>query len=117
MNPYQAYQTNSTLTASPGKLTLMLYEGAIKFCNQAKQAIENKDISQANITLIKAQNIVSELRETLDMKMEISKDLYNLYTFIYDLLVDANIKKSIEPIETAADLLREFRDTWEKILH
>lgn len=116
MNPYQAYQTNSTLTASPGKLTLMLYEGSIKFCNQAKHAIETNNIQAASVALVKAQNIVCELRSTLNMSVEISKDFYSLYTYIYELLIDANIKKSTQEIEIATELLRDFRDTWEKIL-
>lgn len=66
-NPYQSYQQNSVNTASPGELTLMLYNGCLKFINLAKKAIEDKKMEEKNVNLIKAQKIIQELMVTLNM--------------------------------------------------
>ena len=84
-NPYQAYQNNSIMTAPKEELTLMLYNGAIKFCNQAIEAIHSKDIQKAHLYNIRVQDIITELQSTLDFKYEISKELDSLYFFIREL--------------------------------
>ena len=116
MNPYQKYQNNSVLTASPEELILMLYNGAIKFCNQAAEAMEHNDIAKSNEYILKAQKIISELRVTLDKKYPVAKDMDRMYEFIYHLLVQANISKDIEKLSTATQFIREFRDTWKEAM-
>ena len=98
-NTVNAYQRNAILTASPAELTLMLYDGAIKFCNIAIMAIEKKDYMKANDNLKRAQAIISELRATLDHKYEVWEDFDRVYEFIYHVLVEANIKKDVELVD------------------
>ena len=93
VNPYQQYQEQSVMTASPGELTLMLYNGCIKFINQAKLFIEQKNIEKANNAIIRAQDIIQELMVTLNMDYEISKNLAALYDYMNRRLIDANISK------------------------
>ena len=116
INPAAAYLNNKVLTASPDELTLMLYDGAIKFCNIGIMAIEEKDISKANTNIIKAQNIVSSLRSSLDHKYAVSENLDIMYEYIYSRLVDGNLKKDKSIIEEALEHLRELRDTWKEAM-
>ena len=115
-NVANAYQRNGIMTASPAELTLMLYEGAIKFCNIAIIAIEKKDYEKANVNLKKAQNIIVEFRATLDHKYEVWKDFDLVYDYIYRKLVEGNIKKDIETVEEALKQIREMRDTWKEVM-
>ena len=116
MNPYQAYQNNSVLTASPEELILMLYNGAIKFCNLAGEAIEQNNIPKSHEYILKAQNIISELRVTLDKKYPVAQNMDRMYEFIYHLLVQANISKDKEKLDTATQFIREFRETWKEAM-
>ena len=116
MNAAAAYQDSKILTASPAELTLMLYEGAIKFCNLAIMAIEKKDYVKANTNIIKAERIISEFRATLDHKYPVSKEFEQVYEYIYRRLIDANIKKDIEILEEALGYIREMRDTWKEVM-
>ena len=116
INAYAQYQNNSIATASPGELTLMLYNGAIKFCNLTIEAMEKKDIQSSNTNCIKAQNIIAELQATLDDKYPISKEMDNLYSFINRILVEANIEKNSEKVKQALELIREFRDVWQEVM-
>lgn len=115
-NPYQQYQTNSILTAPPEELTLMLYNGAIKFLKQAKIHIEENKLDKAHNNIIKAQNIIRELMCTLDMQYEIAQNLYQLYDFMYNWLVQANVNKlkpeGVQQIDDVIGMLEELRDTW-----
>ncbi|MHC1749819.1 MAG: flagellar export chaperone FliS [Cellulosilyticaceae bacterium] len=115
-NPYQVYQNNSIMTASGPELTLMLYNGAIKFCNQAKEAIEIKNLQKAHENIIKTENIIEELRITLKKDLPIAKDMDNMYMFINDLLVKANMKKDVNMLEDATFLIKEFRDAWKEAM-
>ena len=115
-NAASAYNDSKVLTAKPEELTLMLYEGAIKFCNIAIMAIEKNDLQKANLNIIKAENIIQELRSTLDMKYPVAKQLDALYDFIYRSLMEANIKKDKEKIEEVLGLIRELRDTWKEAM-
>ena len=81
-NPYQSYQQNSVNTASPGDLTLMLYNGCLKFITLGKKAMETGNIQEKNNNLLKAQNIIHELMVTLNMDVAISKDLLSLYDYL-----------------------------------
>ena len=111
-NAYQAYQSNSVLTSSPQELTLMLYNGAIKFCVQGKAAINNKNVQEAHRLIMRAQDIIQELQITLDHKYPISEELHRMYDFILYQLAEANMAKSTEQLDIAADFIREMRDTW-----
>lgn len=113
---YQQYQNNAVMTASPMELTRMLYNGAIKFVNQGIESIEKKDFSNAHIYIMKAQRIIEELRATLDVKYEIGQQMDQLYVFIYELLVQGNIKKDVKVLNDANDLIREFRDMWQEVI-
>lgn len=115
-NAYNQYKENSVHTATPEELTLMLYNGLVKFLMQAQMAVNGKNIEKAGNCIIKAQDIVSEFRYTLDMKYEISQQLDLIYDYIYRRLVDANIKKDNGIIEEVLDLVKELRDTWEKAM-
>jgi len=111
-----AYKNNSIQTASPAELTLMLYDGAIKFCNIALGAIENGDIQKANTNIFKAENIITEFRATLDFKYPVAKDFELVYDYIYRRLIDANIHKDAEALTEALGYIREMRDTWKEVM-
>ena len=115
-NPASAYKQNSIQTASPADLTLMLYEGAIKFCNIALSAIEKKDLMRANENIIKAQKIIVEFRATLDFSYSVAKDFDLVYDYIYRRLVQANLKKDAEILEEALGYIKEMRDTWKEVM-
>lgn len=115
-NVAAAYQDNKIMTASPAELTLMLYEGIIKFCNKAIIANEKKDIANAHTNIIKAENIVMELKSTLDFKYPVSKELNALYEYIYTRLTEANLKKDNEILEEVLHFARELRDTWKEAM-
>ena len=115
-NIANAYQKNAIMTASPAELTLMLYEGAIKFCNIAIVGIEKNDFEKANTNLKKAQAIITELRITLDHRYPVWEDFDRVYDYIYRRLVEGNISKDIEIIEDALKYIREMRDTWKEVM-
>ena len=112
----QAYQGTKINTASPAELTLMLFDGAIKFCNKGIYAIEENNIQKANENLIKAQKIIMEFRGTLDFKYPVAQDFERVYDYIYRRLVEANIKKDKEIAEDALKFIREMRDTWKEVM-
>lgn len=115
-NPYAQYANNRVMTASPAELTLMLYEGAIKFCNIAIGAIEEKEIQKANDNIIKAENIIEYLRETLNMKYAVAQDFDNIYAYLLSRLLEANIHKDPEILEEINTHLRSVRDTWKEVM-
>lgn len=115
-NPYDKYRNNTVFTSTKEELTLMLYDGALKFCNQAIVALENKDFVKTNELILKVENIVREFQITLDMKYEISKQLNLIYDYLYSRLVSANISKDIEILEEVRDHLRGLRDTWKEAM-
>lgn len=115
-NPYEQYQKNKILTASPAEVTLMLYEGAIKFCNIAIMAIENKDVEKAYNNIKKTQRIIEEFRNTLDRKYPVSEDFDRIYVYLLQRLYVANIKKDKEVLEEVNMHLRSLRDTWKEVM-
>jgi flagellar protein FliS len=115
-NPYQSYQTNAVQTASPGELTLMLYNGCLKFIHQAKKAIEEKDVEARNTNLLKAQKIIQELMVTLNMEYEVAKSMMTMYDYIYRRLVEANIKNDVAILDEVEGYMTEFRDTWKQVI-
>lgn len=115
-NPYAKYQNSKVLTASPAELTLMLYEGIIKFINMAVTAIEEKDIPKANTNIIKAERVVDHLSATLNDKYPVSKDFQNIYDCIMQALLQGNVKKDIEELKRALEYARMIRDTWKEVM-
>ena len=115
-NTINAYQRNAILTASPAELTLMLYDGAIKFCNIAIAAIEQKEVETAHINIRKAQKIIEHLRVTLDMKYPVAKDFDNMYQYIDRRLLEANISKDPEILKEVLTHLHAIRDTWKEVM-
>ena len=108
----EAYKRQQVMTATPEALTLMLYNGALRFMSEGAEAIQKKDFEQANTSLQKAQNIISEFRITLKMEYEISQQLLPLYNYVYDRLVEANLKSDISKVEEAKGIITELRDAW-----
>ena len=110
------YQRNAVQTASPAKLTLMLYDGAVKFANIALEAIEEGNIEKAHNNIVKVQNIIVEFRSTLDMKYPVAKDFDVVYDYIYRRLVEANMKKDKAILEEALRHIKTMRDTWKEVM-
>lgn len=113
---YAAYANNRIMTASPAELTLMLYEGAIKFCNIAADAIEKKDVAKAHENIVKVENIIEEFRATLNHKYPVAEDFENVYSYLSQRLVEANVKKDREILEEVLEHLRTMRDTWKEVM-
>ena len=115
-NAAALYKGNRINTASPAELTLMLYDGAVKFCNIAIDALNQNDIVKANENLIKAQKIIVEFRMTLDFKYDVAQQFDIVYDYIYRRLVEANIKKDKDIVEEALGHIRTMRDTWKEVM-
>jgi flagellar biosynthetic protein FliS len=115
-NAYAQYNNSKVLTATPAELTLMLYEGAIKFCNVAAIAMEQKNIQKAHDNIVKTQKIVEYLRQTLDMKYPVAKDFEDIYVYLEKRLVQANVKKDHGILDECLGHLREIRDTWKEVM-
>lgn len=113
---YAEYNRNKVLTASPAELTLLLYEGAIKFCNIAIIGLEQNDMEKVHNNIIKLENIIEEFQATLNHKYPVAEDFDKIYKYIYNLLVEANIKKDKELLEQALTELRGMRDTWKEVM-
>lgn len=113
---YAQYNNSKIMSASPAELSLMLYEGAIKFCNIAILGIEQKDIQKAHNNIVKAENIIIEFQATLNHKYPVAEDFDNIYRYIYDRLTEANMKKDKEILEEVLVHLRGLRDTWKEVM-
>lgn len=114
-NPYQQYQQNSILAAKPEELTLMLYNGAIKFLKQAKIHIQNSEVENTHNCIVKTQNILAELMCSLDMEFELANNMYMLYDFMYENLIQADFQKfdgGEKKIDEVINLLEDFANTW-----
>ena len=119
----RTYRANSVLTASPGQLVLMLFDGALKSMNVAREAFARppedvRRIEVINTQLIKAQNIIRELQGTLnhDAGGDFSRTMERLYDYYLRRLTDANLRKQVEPVIEVERLLREVRDAWAEML-
>lgn len=115
-NAYNAYKQNSIMTATPGELTLMLYNGCLKFIRQARIAMNNQDNDGKNMYLQKAQRVISELMATLDQDHDLSRDMMQLYDYIRRCLIDANIKNDLALLDEAEKHVTMFRDTWKQVI-
>ncbi|KUO74804.1 MAG: flagellar protein FliS [Clostridia bacterium BRH_c25] len=111
-NAYDQYKKNMINTATPQEITLMLYNGLVRFLKQAAAGIEERNIEKANNNIIRAQDIIYEFMRTLDMNYEISSNLLALYDYMNRRLVEANVKKDNEIVTEIIGLSEELRDTW-----
>ena len=110
-NGYAQYNNSKVMTASPAELTLMLYEGAIRFCNMAINGIEQTDNN-----IVKAENIIDYLQATLDMKYPVAEHFNDIYNYLQQRLVQANLKKDVEILQEVCEHIRSVRDTWKEVM-
>lgn len=115
-NAAERYQHNTVQTASPARIILMLYEGAIKFCNIGLDGIKEGDIQKSNMNIQKAEKIIVQLRMDLDMKYPVAKEFDQVYDYIYRRLVEANMQKDAEVLEEALGHIKTMRDTWIEVM-
>ena len=116
-NPYAQYRQNSVETASPTRLIVMLYDGAIRFLSQGLAAMQAGQHVQQSILIGKAQAIVAHLHDTLDPETgsDFAQSLLNVYTALLATLTQANVEDSPKPVENAIEVLRELRETWAEV--
>lgn len=115
-NGYAQYQNSRIVTASPAELTLMLYEGAIKFGNIAIMAMENKNPAKAHENIVKVEKIIQNFRDTLDKKYPVWQDFENVYVYLLRRCHEANIAKDPEIMEEVVKHLRSMRDNWKEVM-
>lgn len=108
----EAYKRQQIMTATPEALTLMLYNGCLKFIDEGTAAMAKKDYENTNTYLQKAQAIITEFRATLNMDYEISHQLMPLYNYAYDRLVEGNMKSDAAQVQEARDIIQGLRDAW-----
>ncbi|MDR2421220.1 MAG: flagellar export chaperone FliS [Oscillospiraceae bacterium] len=116
-NPQELYKQQRILTASPVELIVLLYEGLKKNIVLASRAVEKNDAAKAHESFIKAQNIVSELMNSLDMSVPISEELLRLYEFILHELIEANVKKDVSVIPGIIEIVDELCSAWQEIAY
>ncbi|MCP4643511.1 MAG: flagellar export chaperone FliS [bacterium] len=116
MPSYDTYKKVDVQTASQGKLVVMLFNGAIQRAEEAKRHLKAGKLDNAHNNLIRAQDIVGELRSALDMHAggQLATNLDRLYEYFQHLLIRANIRKDTGAIEEAMELMTEIRDTWQE---
>lgn len=110
------YYETQIKTATPEELTMLLYNGCIRFLKQARICIESKDYEGKNTQITKAINIIDELQSTLDMKYEISSNLSALYDYFKERLIYASMQLNIDVLQEVIDLVIELRDTWHEVI-
>jgi flagellar protein FliS len=114
--PHKAYKQVHVETASQGKLIVMLYDAAVTRTEEALSLLGTKKLDAINNNLIRAQDIIAELRASLNMKAgELAANLDNVYDYIHRLLIRGNIRKEKAPLEEAIRLMRMLRDTWKEL--
>jgi flagellar protein FliS len=113
---YNQYRQNIVLTAQPEELTLMLYNGLVKFIMKAQHSISGNDLQGAHDNIIKSQDIILEFISSLDKNYEVSTSLLLLYDYMFRRLVEANVQKSTEILDEVLDLSKQLRDTWEQAM-
>jgi flagellar secretion chaperone FliS len=117
-NAAQNYLKTKIFTATPEQLQLMLYDGAIRFAEQARLALEKKNFDQSYAMISRAQRIITEMNSSLkhDVYPEMCGKLASLYNYVYRKLVEANIEHKLESLDEALRLLRFQRETWVMLL-
>ncbi len=113
-NQYMRYMTQTVSASTPGEQIVMLFEHAALKLNKAIQCIEARDVQGAHNAILRVQNIYQFLSDCLDMRYEISTNLYALYQYAYDELTTANLKKDVEILRRILKMTREFEETWRK---
>lgn len=116
-NKQDIYLSNTIMQASKEELTLMLYNGAIKFCNKAIMAINANNMSDAHYNIIRVQDIIYEFQASLNQELEVSQSFSAMYEYLQRRLIEANIQKDISILEEVNGFLREFRDTWKEAMN
>jgi flagellar protein FliS len=113
---YEAYKKVNVETASQGKLIVMLFNGAIQRAEEAKRQMQRNNLTEVHNNLVRAQEIVGELRGALNMKAgEVSENLDRIYEYFTNLLIRANIKKDPVPVDEFLELATMIRDTWQEL--
>jgi flagellar protein FliS len=110
----QAYRQNAVMGASPVQLVVMLYDGALRFMQEGKQAMADKQFEVQNLKFQRAQRIVMELISTLDLRNggEIATNLMGLYSYVVNELVEGNVHDNPERIDNAMKTMTELRESW-----
>jgi len=113
---FQSYKKTEIETASPAKLVLLLYDGALKRLNRALESLKQGALEEAHENLIKVQEILVELMLALDWKVggDLAPRLHSLYDFMYRHLVQANIKGDAEAVSEVIKLMSTLREGWEE---
>lgn len=112
-NAYGVYKNNSVNFASKEQMLLMLLDGAVKFAKRGKLAIQENNIKLAHDSIIRTQDIFTELKVTLDTSAgEWAEQMFNIYSFINERLLQANIKKDEAIMDEVIPLIEEVRNTW-----
>jgi flagellar protein FliS len=111
-----AYKNQQIMTASPEQLTLLLYNGALRFLSESIQAMEQGDFPKSHNANLRVQDIVREFINTLDMNYELSKPWAQLYEYAEYCLIQGNVKKEVEQLQNAKGILEEMRDTWQEAM-
>lgn len=117
-NAAKIYRQNAIKTASPAKLTLMLYDAAVRFCDTAIETMENdkKNIQKINDYMKKAEDAIIELRMGLDMNVPVAKEFDTVYDYIYRRLIEGNMQKDPEIVKEALKHIKNMRDTWKEVM-
>lgn len=112
MNMANAYKNQQIMSASPEQLTLLLYNGALRFLNESIQAMEQGDFPKSHNSNLRVQDIVHEFMYTLDMSYEVSQTWAQLYEYTEHCLIQGNIKKDVEQLQQAKSMLEDMREAW-----
>ncbi len=112
VSPYGRYRETQVLSASPGELVVLLYDGLVRFIESGRQSIARGETEAAHKALTRAQDIVFELMATLNMEVELSRKLYALYSFWVERLIEANLRKDATLVEPILEMAKSLRDAW-----
>jgi flagellar protein FliS len=115
-NAYNQYRENSINTANPEELTLLLYNGLVKFIMRSIDNIGRNKIEESHNNIIRAQDIIIEFMNTLDMSYDISKSMYLIYDYMLSRLIEANISKDRNILQEVLGFAKEFRDSWQQAI-
>lgn len=115
-NPYQAYQKQAVTTSKPEDLTLMLYQGMVKFIRMSKIALQNKQLEECHTYNLRAQDILTELMVTLKMEYPVSASLQSMYDYMKSRLIEANLKKDPAILDEVEEYAVELTETWQEAM-
>ncbi len=116
-SPYDVYQRTQVDTASPARLVVMLYDGAIRLLRQGQTAMQQRDREKQNHYLVRAQRIITELASSLDMEAggDIAANLMALYQFMHEQLVLANLQDDMDRVQKVREMLESLREAWAQV--